>query len=244
MVKSETYGVEKNILVAPELALTFGARVTNTGVDADANGKKILKAGTPLAGNLLARNTAFTKATVTDTGTKGVYTIQITTAASVGDKLTIEGETYECAAAEDVAGKKFAGANAAAQVTSLLKMVVCEDFVVSSVSDATDKIKFTQKVAETGNVPTKSVTQAAENGSLVVGDVTTVTAGSTGSLSSNAVCVLLHDVDVTAGAENGTIVVEGCIDLLKLADDVYDLVNVDAVYAKLNKITFIKGANR
>ena len=244
MVKSETYGVEKNILVAPELALTFGARVTNTGLSPDANGKKILKAGTPLYGNIRERDNAFVKASLTDNGTKGVYTIQITTAASVGDKLIIEGETYECAAAEDVAGKKFAGADAAAQVTSLLKMVVCEDFVVSSVSDAADKIKFTQKIAETGNVPTKSVTQAAENGTLVVGDVTTVTSGSTGTVSSNAVCVLLHDVDVTAGANNATIVVEGCIDLLKLESAVYDMINNDAVYAKLNKITFIKGANR
>ncbi len=242
MVKSETYGVEKNILVAPELALTFGARVTNTGLSPDADGKKILKAGTPLYGNIRERDTAFVKASLTDNGTKGVYTIQITTAASAGDKLTIEGVDYECAAAEDVAGKKFAGADAAAQVTSLLKMVVCEDFVVSADS-ATDKIKFTQKVAETGNAPVKSVTQAAE-GTLVVGDVTTVTAGSTGTVSSNAVCVLLHDVDVTAGANNATIVVEGCIDLLKLESAVYDMINNDAVYAKLNKITFIKGANR
>lgn len=36
-------------------------KVDNTGVSADANGKKLLKAGTPLEGNLELRSTAFKK---------------------------------------------------------------------------------------------------------------------------------------------------------------------------------------
>lgn len=240
-IKRETFGAHKNILIAPETALTFGCRVTNTGIDADAEGKKILKAGTPLYGDLQNRDSAFVKASETDSGTKGIYTIQITTAASAGDKLTIEGADYECAAVEDVAAKKFAGSTAAEQVASLLKMIVCDDFVVSADS-ATDKIKFTQKVAETGNVPTKSVTQG-DAGTLVVGDVTTVQAGATGSVSSNAVCVILHDVDVTAGAENATIVVAGCVDILKLETSVRDLIS-NVTINKLNKIVFVKGGDR
>lgn len=54
------YEVPKNILVAPELAFTIGVRVSNSGVSADSNGRKIIKAGYPLAGNIEERNTAFT----------------------------------------------------------------------------------------------------------------------------------------------------------------------------------------
>lgn len=51
--------------------------VGSTGVTADTNGKKIIKAGTPLVGSLRARNTAFlvvstTKDSSTETNAKGV----------------------------------------------------------------------------------------------------------------------------------------------------------------------------
>lgn len=62
MVKTESYGVDKHILIANNsYMVTLPAQVTNTGIDADSNGKKILKAGTPLAGDITKRGTAFTK---------------------------------------------------------------------------------------------------------------------------------------------------------------------------------------
>ena len=62
MVSKETYGVEKHILIANNsYMVTLPAQVTNTGVDADSNGKKILRAGTPVTGNIEKRDTAFTK---------------------------------------------------------------------------------------------------------------------------------------------------------------------------------------
>lgn len=63
-VKSKTYSNEKQILIAPELAFTIGCLVGNTGVDADANGRKIIKAGTPVGGStsvLTNRQTVLTK---------------------------------------------------------------------------------------------------------------------------------------------------------------------------------------
>lgn len=56
----------KTILIAPELAFALSCKVANTGVDADSDGKKIVKAGTPLAGSMTARDTAFTVASGTD----------------------------------------------------------------------------------------------------------------------------------------------------------------------------------
>lgn len=62
MVSKESYGVEKHILIANNSYLvSLPAQVTNTGVTADSDGKKILRAGTPLAGDITKRGTAFTK---------------------------------------------------------------------------------------------------------------------------------------------------------------------------------------
>ena len=237
-IKSQAYVNVDQILFYTDPQVSVSILASNSGVEADANGKKILKAGTPMAGNLEARGTAFTEAATTDSGTKGVYTVQITTAAAVGDKITIEGEAYECAAAEDVAAKKFAGANAAAQVTSLLKMVVTDDFVVSATSGATDKITFTQKVAETGNSPSASVTQAAE-GTMAISSAT-VTSGSTGTVSSDAVGVLLHEVDVTAGNENATLLIFGFVDLNKVPTAAKNKIDSSAKAALSGKVTFLK----
>lgn len=63
-VKSKNYSNEKQILIAPELAFTIGCLVGNTGVVADANGRKIIKAGTPVGGStsvLTNRQTVLTK---------------------------------------------------------------------------------------------------------------------------------------------------------------------------------------
>lgn len=62
VVKTVLGAPEKHILIGNDsYMLTLPAQVTNTGVDADANGRKILKAGTPLAGDITKRGTAFTK---------------------------------------------------------------------------------------------------------------------------------------------------------------------------------------
>ena len=51
MVTSKTLTNETDILVAPEVAVAFPCIVGNTGVNADAEGKKIIKAGSPLFGS-------------------------------------------------------------------------------------------------------------------------------------------------------------------------------------------------
>ena len=58
-IKSQSYGNRKEILIAPELAFSIGCVVSGTGIEA-VNGRKIIKAGTPIYGDIEARNTAFT----------------------------------------------------------------------------------------------------------------------------------------------------------------------------------------
>lgn len=53
----------KTILVDEKNSTAVSCMIANTDVTADASGKKIVKAGTPLSGNLKSRGTAFTVAT-------------------------------------------------------------------------------------------------------------------------------------------------------------------------------------
>lgn len=130
MVKNESYVVDKNILIANDSYLvSLPAQVTNTGLVADSNGRKILKAGTPLYGDIAKRDTAFVKET---------------------------------------------------------------------------------------------------------------TSGSTPA--SNATAVLLHDVDVTDGANNATIVLAGCVDTLKLDSTTKALITAQ-VKAALPRIIFVEGSS-
>lgn len=65
-------GITKKTAVAPNQILMFtdpqvgvSIIVNNTGISAGDDGKKIIKAGTPVSGDLTARGTAFTKASTT-----------------------------------------------------------------------------------------------------------------------------------------------------------------------------------
>lgn len=127
LVNKETYGIRKDIVIGVEsYYIALPAQVTNTGITADSNGKKILKAGTPVYGDITKRDTAFVKAT-------------------------------------------------------------------------------------------------------------------TASGTSNATAVLLHDVDVTDGANNGTILLAACIDTLKLDTATKALITTE-VKAALPRIIFVEGS--
>lgn len=91
------------ILMAPELAFSISCKVANTGIEADSDGKKLVKAGTPLYGSLTARDTAFTTsatgqaATATasvPTGQTGVTAASVvaatfgTAVGGIGDRYT------------------------------------------------------------------------------------------------------------------------------------------------------------
>lgn len=66
-IKKTSAVTRKDILIAPELAFSLSCKVANTGVRAGEDGKKIVKAGTPLAGNIEARDIPFTVAGAEDT---------------------------------------------------------------------------------------------------------------------------------------------------------------------------------
>lgn len=114
----------KTILIAPELAFSLSCMVENTGVTAGEDGRKVVKAGTPVYGSLTARDTAFTtsateeaaKATASvPTGQTGITAATVvaatfgTAVGGIGDRYTfiatvdstttwkLEGETVDLA---------------------------------------------------------------------------------------------------------------------------------------------------
>lgn len=72
VVKTIQGTTRKTILVDEQNSTAFSCMVSNAGVSADSNGRKIIKAGTPVAGSLTQRETAFT---VTSDGTGAVGVI-------------------------------------------------------------------------------------------------------------------------------------------------------------------------
>ena len=66
-VKVETFNTANTILIAPAMAVALPIVLSNAGVIANAAGRKIVAAGTPLFGSLLTRATPFVEATSTGT---------------------------------------------------------------------------------------------------------------------------------------------------------------------------------
>jgi hypothetical protein len=230
-VKVQSYGSGTQILANVDLQASVGCIVPQSLVaEADANGKKIAKAGTPIVvdfSNLQADVSASVGPTL------GVFTVQITTAFAADEKITIEGVDYTCAATEDVANKKFAGANAAAQITSLLKMVTTDKYDVAAVEGATDKLGFTQKVVDVSDTTGPTVTKTSSTGAI--GSVTKVTTPDAGA-TANA--VLLHDVDVTASKANGTALYFGVVNINRL--DTATQAKIVPGVNTIGSVTFVK----
>ena len=80
-------------------------------------------------------------------------------------------------------------------------------------------------------------------GTPVYGDIEKRDTGFTisGSQGANPVAVVMHDVDVTAGDENGTIVLAGVVDLLKLETSVQTALT-SSIKAALPRIIFVEGS--
>lgn len=82
-IKKETYGSGNQILFAVEHQVSMGI-VVDQSVGITEGTKKIAKAGTPITGNLDARETAFTEAT-TSAGTNVVGILLHDVDVTIGD---------------------------------------------------------------------------------------------------------------------------------------------------------------
>lgn len=85
-----------------------------------------------------------------------------------------------------------------------------------------------KKIIKAGT-PVGSATDVFENRQTVLSDDGT-----------NAIGVVLHDVDVTAGNANASVLIAGYVDLLKVEDSVST--KISTAKEKLTRIVFMKGA--
>lgn len=90
-IKSQTYVNVNQILFNTDPQVSVGVLVSNSGISAGTDGRKIVKAGTPLAGSLEARGTAFTKAATTEGVSNAVgillHDVDVTAGAENGTLL-------------------------------------------------------------------------------------------------------------------------------------------------------------
>lgn len=92
-------------------------------------------------------------------GVKGVYELSITSNATAGDKISINGIEFEFSDTAG-AGKVVVGASASASAANL-DNVLEQELALTSIFNITysgDKVIFTQKVAGVGAIPTLVVT--------------------------------------------------------------------------------------
>lgn len=94
MIKKVEYGVRKTILIAPELAFAIPVQIGNEGVQPNANGRKIIKAGTPIGGDVsvfTARETVLKSTNTVGDGAKSqgvlLHDVDVTDGAENGTML-------------------------------------------------------------------------------------------------------------------------------------------------------------
>ena len=75
------------ILLATNPYMAVGVVVSDSGLSADSNGKKILKAGTPVTGSLEDRNTAFTKTATSNAVGVLLHDVDVTSGSNNAELL-------------------------------------------------------------------------------------------------------------------------------------------------------------
>lgn len=169
------------ILFCTDPQVSVGIIVDDASVEAGSDGRKVVKAGTPMYGSLLDRSTAF----------------KITTSS------------VDPVATATVSGT---GVTAAAVVASTFS---------TAVSGASGTYEFTYVLADTewqldGTGVTLNTYGITPTGSPADGDKITV--AFVAGYNTSPVGVLLHDVDVTAGDENGTLLIFGFVNMDRIEE--------------------------
>lgn len=175
----------KQILFCTDPQVSVGIIVNDANVDAGDDGSKIVKAGTPMYGSLLDRDTPFdiqtssvdAKATATVGGT-GITAATVTAATFSTAVSGVNGTytfTYSVNPDSELSGW---------HIDSTATAVALDDYGIEV------------------------------TGTAVEGDQIAVVF--TAAYETAPVGVLLHDVDVTAGSNNGTLLIFGFVNINRL----------------------------
>ena len=95
-------------------------------------------------------------------------------------------------------------------------------------------------IGDTGVTADPEGNKILKAGTPVSGDLTDRTTAFVKATTSNAIGVLEHDVDVTNGAENGSVIIFGFVNLERLDSATAALITTDVIAALDGKVTFLK----
>lgn len=182
----------KQILFCTDPQVSVGIIVDDADVSAGDDGRKIVKAGTPMYGSLLDRATPFT---VTGSDTDASATATVTGSTGI-TAATVTAATFSTAVNGVSGNYTF--------VYTIWPLVE---------SGGTPKW-YKGNPATTGVEVTLSDYGIEVTGTEEVGDQIFV--DFTAATDDKAVGVLLHDVDVTAGDDNGTLLIFGFVNINRL----------------------------
>lgn len=199
-IENLTLGAPAQILANVEMQASIGCIVAQSLGTTQDDGRKIAYAGTPISIDPANRTAA---AIAAGTKTPAAWAFAITTAFAADEVLTVDSVNYTCKATENVASKQFAGTTVAEQAASLLKMLASDTYAFSA-GTAAGQIVATQKTAsstETAVIVSKTASTGAFSAVEKI--------ASYSEAAGNA--LLLHDVDVTSGAANGTALIFGFV---------------------------------
>lgn len=91
MIKKQVYGAPvKDVLLAPHVSFEVGVQISNSGVLANEEGRKVIPAGTPIGGSVNALETRQTVLTVaSDSSAQGVlrYDVDVTEGNATGTMI-------------------------------------------------------------------------------------------------------------------------------------------------------------
>lgn len=225
MIKTEKFNGTKTILFNQEPMTALSIILANDGLEADADGKKILKAGTPLYGNLTNRGLAFVKATQTAAVAKASFVYTVTHACSASGNISVQ-LGYRAAVSVAVTNGDSIG-----DVAAAISAATFPGWTVAMAGQA-DKLKFT--AVDPGEQPAPVFGFAATG---VTGTADAMVQPS--AASNNAVGILLHDVDVTAGNQNTQMLVSGIVNLAKLGTAELAMITAQVKSALAGRILFV-----
>jgi hypothetical protein len=234
-IKTEVGGIANSILFYNEPKVAVSAVIGDTGVSAGSDGKKIIKAGTPLTGDLTARNTPFLKASSTAGVAKSLakFSLLVTHAAGADGNVSIQ---LGYRSAVNVALVALTH-DTAAKVATAIAAATFVGWTAAKDPDNDAKVIFT--AVDPGEQPSPIVGYASTQ---VTGTLATVNAGGVeaSAAASNVVALALHDTDVTSGSANAPILLAGYVNSDKLGTATAALITAEVKAALAGRILFLK----
>jgi len=231
------YTGTKQILAVPDHYVAIPGLVDDTGIVANADGKKIVAAGTVVGGAAAAFLTDKTQK-VQKKNTQGAYDSATLVPAGANNDIVFTAKTSG-ASGISVEILNPGAANQALKVTTVNNKI--------SVSLATDGVSAITSTAAAvisavNNDPDAServsaANAAANDGTGVMAAVAlTPLASGVASTGTAAEGVILEDVDVTSGPKSGPVLIHGFVNLDKLPEAPC----ADAIAALKTRIVFMK----